>query len=147
MAKLGGKIFDWKEFKFEKILCPACTSNNFSVYEKYGENKQYTFVKCRRCNLLYQNPRIEYNKTFLDWAYTSYGDHIINRVKELGSFDKLVDERKGYFKFKKRLMDKYAGSSSYTLLDVGASCGEFIYFCSKNGADVTGVETLSLIHI
>jgi len=141
MAELNGKIFDWKEFKFENINCPLCKSNDFNIYEKYGEDKQYTFVKCNNCKMLYQNPRFAYDKRFLEWAYTSYGDHIISRFLELGSFDKLIEDRSGYFKFKKELMDKYAKSKSYTLVDVGASCGEFIYFCNKHGADVTGVET------
>ncbi|MBL6989636.1 MAG: class I SAM-dependent methyltransferase [Bacteriovoracaceae bacterium] len=141
MATLDGVKFNWKDHKMVNVLCPLCDSSDYKVYEQYGEEYQYSNVKCSKCKFIYQNPRFEYNETFLKWAYDSYGDSYIELTNKTDEIRESFENPSGYFKFKKQIIDDLCTKEQYTLLDVGCACGQFIYFCKgQKNCIPSGVE-------
>src|SRR5664279_2761226 len=57
---------------WEKVPCPFCGSTEFSIYERFGSELQFTYVLCGHCTLVYQSPRPKYDQHFIDSAYASY---------------------------------------------------------------------------
>jgi SAM-dependent methyltransferase len=62
----------YKPSEWETVACPFCGSTNYSVYERFGSELQFTYVLCKDCKLVYQSPRPKYNQEFVDAAYASY---------------------------------------------------------------------------
>jgi len=62
----------YKPAEWETVPCPFCGSTEFSVYERFGSELQYTYVLCKNCKLVYQSPRPKYDQHFIDAAYASY---------------------------------------------------------------------------
>ena len=140
MAHLNGELFHWKKLRRVEVDCPFCHANEFSVYERYGEEYQYSNVQCKKCRFIYQNPRFEYNQEFLDWAYTWYGDTFITETREK-SFEEILQSALPYFEFKKNLIDKWVSLKPYRLVDVGCACGQFLSHCHGKDCVGFGVET------
>ncbi len=138
MAHLNGELFHWKKLNFVKVGCPLCGGDRHKLYEKYGEEHQYTYVSCRDCSFIFQNPRFEYNDDFLKWAYSWYGDEFIKETEGKGYPSQ---EGNGYYAFKKELLDRFCAARPYRLLDVGCACGQFLAFCHGKNCISTGVET------
>jgi 2-polyprenyl-3-methyl-5-hydroxy-6-metoxy-1,4-benzoquinol methylase len=140
MAHLNGELFHWTKLPRVEVDCPLCSSKHSRTYHKYGDELQYTFVRCTDCSFIYQNPRFEYNDLFLQWAYSWYGDDFIEKVKAL-SISSFLNDNVGYHQYKKDLIEKYCEKRPYTLLDVGCACGQFLSFFHGKNCLATGVET------
>ncbi len=138
MAILNGELFHWKKLNQVYVDCPLCGSAKHGLYERYGEEFQYSYVRCQDCTFIFQNPRFEYNQDFLNWAYSWYGDEFI---KHTAGKPYPSQEANGYFAFKKNLLDKFCKTRPYKLLDVGCSCGQFLAFCHGKDCVATGLET------
>jgi len=105
---------DWSAF--------ACTSS--------GYGRHHTIVQCRRCGLVYTNPRVD-RKDILD-TYEAVEDRLY------------VEEREGrVLTFERHLkpLERITGVPKHrALLDVGCHIGVFVEIAAEHGWDAWGVE-------
>ena len=142
MAHVTGELFDWKRLTQVAVPCPLCGIDDASLYHRYGDEDQYRYVRCRECRFIYQSPRFHYDAEFLKWAYSWYGDEFLKSAAGSRSPEELIANDRGYFAWKKELLDRFVPTRPYRLMDVGAACGQFLQFCrGDGGCEVTAVET------
>ena len=105
---------DWSAF--------ACTSSG------YGRHR--TIVQCRRCGLVYTNPRLD-NRDILD-TYEAVEDRLY------------VEEREGRvltFEHHLKPLERLTGRpNGHQLLDVGCHIGVFVEIATRHGWDAWGVD-------
>jgi SAM-dependent methyltransferase len=109
--------------EWETVVCPFCDSAEFKLYEKYGCDFQFTYVKCSDCKLIYQSPRPKYDNDFLKAAYGYYMNYDPNYTHlddSLRTWEQAVRE---ILKF------DYKRTA---LLDIGCAMGDFIYVAQKH---------------
>ena len=74
--------------KWESVNCPFCNANVPELYERFGSELQYSYVKCGNCGLIYTNPRPAYDQDFIDAAYASYYQYADNiQVSDLDNIN------------------------------------------------------------
>jgi 2-polyprenyl-3-methyl-5-hydroxy-6-metoxy-1,4-benzoquinol methylase len=110
--------------RWETVNCPFCDANKPGVYERFGSELQYTYVKCANCGLIYCNPRPAYNQHFIDSAYASYYQYADNMtVDDLNSinessvkmFNKEIDHLVKYDKARTGVLDIGSGMGTFLL--------------------------------
>lgn len=131
---------------FEKVSCNLCGADNYRViYEaRYGDETQADLmekfrasgdetlidqvVQCKRCKLIYLNPRIR-----SDLIVKGYCD---------GSDPLFVSQAKGReLTFSRQLKEiNRLRPNRGKILDIGTAGGSFLYVAKKAGWDVYGVE-------
>lgn len=134
---------------FEEISCNICGSRNYDIIfkDEYGRKKLDDkeiidkfkpsgneelldqVVRCRKCGLIYINPRIR--KEFIIKGYSE------------GTNERYVSQKEGREKtFAKsiRLINKHSNQKKGMILDIGAAGGSFLYVAKNDGWDVRGVE-------
>ena len=124
--------------KWETVNCPFCKSDVPTLYERFGSELQYSYVKCGNCGLIYTNPRPAYDQDFIDAAYASYyqyADNLqlsdLNNINEssLKMFQNEVDHIVKYDKERK------------AVLDIGSGMGTFLLAAKKYyGENVMGID-------
>ena len=124
--------------KWESVNCPFCNANVPTLYERFGSDLQYNYVKCGNCGLIYTNPRPAYDQDFIDAAYASYYQYADNiqlsdldniNQSSLKMFQREVDHIVRYDKDKKGV------------LDIGSGMGTFLLAAKKYyGSNVTGID-------
>lgn len=133
--------------KWETVNCPFCDADSPILYERFGSELQYSYVKCGNCGLIYTNPRPAYDQDFIDAAYASYyqyADNIkledLNHINEssLKMFEEEVDHIVKYDRERKAVLDIGSGMGTFLLaakkyypgnavgLDVSRKMGEFV---------------------
>ena len=124
---------------WETVNCPVCNADDFKTYERYGSDLQYTYVKCNKCSLIYNNPRPKYDSDFINCSYSSYYQYAenltledLNKVRE-SSLNTFKEELEHITKF-----DKHKTS----VLDIGSAMGTFLlaaqnYYPKRIGLDVS----------
>jgi SAM-dependent methyltransferase len=133
--------------KWETVNCPFCNTNEPKLYERFGSQLQYSYVKCGNCGLIYTNPRPAYDKDFIDAAYASYYQYAenisiqdLNNINEssLKMFEKEVDHIVQYDQDRKGVLDVGSGMGTFLLaakkyygdnvsgLDVSVKMAEFV---------------------
>ena len=121
--------------KWEIVNCPVCNNSVFKEWEKFGDKMQYTYVLCKKCKLVYLNPRPLYNDTFVFDAYEFYAD-------EDDRYNFTDDFYKTETNFEKQEVSevcKYDTLRTH-LLDVGSAAGKFLYRAKPFYKKVTGLE-------
>lgn len=122
----------------ERVSCNLCGADDtVPVAEVDG----FHIVRCRRCGLMYVNPR--YREDRLQEIYTEeYYDHdgIVNGLEFFGYDDYLADEENIKITFAKRLrtIERYVGGGR--LLDIGCATGFFLALARNRGWEVVGTE-------
>lgn len=133
--------------KWESVNCPFCNADKPALYEKFGSELQYRYVKCGNCGLIYTNPRPAYDQDFIDAAYASYYQYAenlkledLNHINEssLKMFEREVDHIVKFDKERKAVLDIGSGMGTFLLaakkyypgsatgLDVSVKMGEFV---------------------
>jgi 2-polyprenyl-3-methyl-5-hydroxy-6-metoxy-1,4-benzoquinol methylase len=122
------------------VVCDAGISDTRLVYHEYGLN----VVRCRRCGLVYVNPRLD--DTALD---SVYGLHTAPRHLE-GVGEDRTREDKVYRAYEDRLiqqrlllLEKMRNGKVGRLLDVGSHHGHFLVQARLRGWTGVGVEIAS----
>jgi SAM-dependent methyltransferase len=135
----------------ESVACLACGSADSAPFltgedDLTGKPGRFTFVRCLRCDLVYQSPRLtlEGIRPYYEDQYIAHQPHArwgllapLFRAA-MGSLDRA----------KLRIVRRYAtlGPSS-RLLDVGCGSGSFLARVKeKTGAAVAGVDFVDLSH-
>ena len=124
----------------ELVSCPVCGKSNFTPFLQSSDffltNEEYTIVICSSCGMKFVNPR---PKTSEIGKYYESPDYISHNTGKKNGLNFLYRQVRNFLVKKKcKLVKEH--SRGKKLLDIGCGTGEFIFFCKKNGFDVTGIE-------
>jgi SAM-dependent methyltransferase len=132
-------------YRFETVDCYHCGSTQSSHFltgqeDLTGKPGHFSFVKCRQCGLIYQNPRIHISqiKDFYDDEYIAH-----RKQKDWGFLTPLYEHAMGkHDRDKIKIVAGYKEISEHSrVLDVGCAVGTFLlgmrkrYRCSIAGVD------------
>ncbi len=132
-------------FQYETVNCYLCGSNDsteFLVGEEdlTGKEGRFLYVKCAKCGLVYQNPRLDIDgiKEFYDGEYIAH-----RKKKDWGFLTPLYEWAMNKLdRDKEKLVGKYVSLTENTrVLDVGCAVGTFLlhiddkYRCKISGVD------------
>lgn len=131
---------------FENVRCNLCGSNSYSIVHeaRYEDEKDEDLamkfrasgdemlidqvVKCKKCGLVYINPRLIPN--LIIKGYSEGSDE---------TFVSQVDARERTFKDSLKLIEKFAPKKG-SILDIGTAAGSFLAAAKKRGWIVNGCE-------
>jgi 2-polyprenyl-3-methyl-5-hydroxy-6-metoxy-1,4-benzoquinol methylase len=132
-------------FVFEEVSCYVCGSNEcerFLVGEDdlTGKDGEFQYVRCRSCDLVYQNPRLPIDaiKEFYDSEYIAH-----RKKKDWGILTPLYEHAMSkHDRDKVKLVRKYASLDEKTeVLDVGCAVGTFLlHLRKKYNCRISGVD-------
>ena len=122
---------------WETISCPVCNSNNSKVYERFGSELQYTYVKCSNCGMIYQSPRPKYNQHFIDAAYASYYQYAENL--QLNDLTQIRESSVGMFKKEIDHISQYDKKKT-AVLDIGSGMGTFLFAAKPIYKEAVGLD-------
>lgn len=113
----------------EYVPCVICNSDNSSsIYSRESIN----IVKCTKCGLMYQNPRVSQNLV----------NEETNRKDYYKIYEKIAQDQEKFFR--NRFETVLKGIPTGKVLDVGCGTGGFLKVAKDLGWDVYGVEVSSL---
>jgi 2-polyprenyl-3-methyl-5-hydroxy-6-metoxy-1,4-benzoquinol methylase len=125
---------EYEVTSWENTTCPVCHAEACSVYERFGYKLKFTYVRCKICRTVYQNPRPIYNSQFVEEAYEDYADgrwyHDVVGYYEKNAlqFDKEIDEI--------LLYDR----KNTAMLDIGPGVGLFLFSAKKKYPVCNAIE-------
>lgn len=125
---------EYQVIEWENTHCPICYADNGIFYERFGYNLKFTYLLCCECRTVYQNPRPQYNTSFVEEAYEDYATNRWNYKdatyyeRNAIQFDKELKEILGFDKRKT------------AILDVGPGVGLFLYSARKFYPEYMGLE-------
>jgi 2-polyprenyl-3-methyl-5-hydroxy-6-metoxy-1,4-benzoquinol methylase len=134
--KMEGESYTPKEW--ETVTCPFCNASKHSLHERYGDTWQYTYVKCRQCGLIYQNPRPKYDTSFVHDAYEYYAEDILKNLSDPQKYLEEASVRDQYDDCIEEIL-KY-DTQATCILDVGAYTGVFLHSALKRYPKAYGVD-------
>jgi 2-polyprenyl-3-methyl-5-hydroxy-6-metoxy-1,4-benzoquinol methylase len=116
------------------IPCDLCGSRQVTVVSTLDRNRKYLrTVGCQECGLLWSDPRLVDTRRFYEHDYrVQYKGGYNPKSKHIYRAGKVAIDR--YLRIRPRL----EGRAS--LLDIGASAGEFLYLVAKAGFTAIGIE-------
>ena len=118
------------------VSCDLCGSGEFKyLYRINRHNENYDIVRCKKCGLVYMNPRFssERIKQFYtkDYYIGAQEFHYADERKEFKATEYLNQARLTQIKKHKK---------GYNLLEIGCSFGYFLKTARDMGWNVSGVE-------
>lgn len=122
---------------WETINCPVCQSADSKVYERFGNELQYTYVKCGNCGMIYQSPRPAYNQHFIDAAYAEYYQYAENL--QLNDLTEVRESGVGMFKKEIDYISQYDKKKT-AVLDIGSGMGTFLYAAKPLYKEAVGLD-------
>jgi 2-polyprenyl-3-methyl-5-hydroxy-6-metoxy-1,4-benzoquinol methylase len=109
---------------WEKVPCPFCGSTDYSMYERFGSELQFTYVLCRNCSLVYHSPRPKYDQDFIDSAYASY--YQFSETMKLDQNAEVLHSSVNMFRDEVENLLKYDNKRT-NVLDIGSAMGTFLF--------------------
>ena len=127
---------------FEKIeKCPVCGSTGYTNFlickDHLVSGESFAISRCPDCSLLFTNPRPTQSEIGVYYKSKDYISHTGKSTSLLNFLYKIV--RAFTIRKKYQLISRQPGVKR--LLDVGCGTGEFLAYCSRQGWQVSGVET------
>lgn len=122
----------------EQVRCNLCGADDTAPLTQVDG---FHIVRCKRCGLLYVNPR--YREDVLQEIYTeTYYDHdgIVNGLEFFGYDNYVADEENIKITFARRLKTIERHVSTGRLLDIGCATGFFLALAREKGWEVVGTE-------
>lgn len=114
----------------QHVLCNLCGSDDA---EPIALQNGFRIVRCRRCGLVYVNPR-----PALEDLVSLYADYHARGGETEASWDRLM--RPIFRESAERLCSSRDGSGQGRLLDVGCGYGAFVALMRERGWDAEGVD-------
>ncbi len=130
------------QVQVEYVACDLCGADDYQVLHVlpdmlFGGPGEFPVVRCRRCGLIYVNPRpiASEMSRYYPHSYTPYKRAIEDeRSKVLRWF------RRHKLLARLRQVERITGLQRGRLLDVGCATGLFIHEAARQGWQVEGVE-------
>lgn len=125
---------EYEVSSWETTDCPVCHTTDSTLYERFGHKLKFTYVRCKKCRTVYQNPRPVYDSRFVEEAYEDYADGRWSYQddgyyeKNALQFDQEIDEILQYDR--KRT----------AVLDIGPGVGLFLFSAKKKYPVCMAVE-------
>ena len=116
------------------VNCPCCGSA-FSFHRNYYSYSSFSYVKCRKCSLVFQNPQPLFEDLSKRYDDEYFRYEIANEKKFLNLMLKGLDDI-GFGK-----LDFSATGKS--VLDIGCATGELLFYLKERGWETAGVEICS----
>lgn len=130
--------FDYSNGEMKKDVaqftsCPICGSVET---ERAFEKDWFKFSKCKKCEMVYLNPRLNDKATYQ--FYDSEWNRIYNEAKFYSQSEStLLDDSINLSNL--NLIEKYAPAKG-ALLEIGCGRGYFLKLAERRGFDVSAVE-------
>jgi SAM-dependent methyltransferase len=118
--------------KFEYVNCALC---NLDVTESFAKDRCYNLVKCKRCGLVYINPRPKQEQ--LDKVYNMPVETGKGSMDHVGYSD-LAYLHKLRAKKSLEVIQKYKKRGR--ILDIGCASGFFLNFAKQYGFEPYGID-------
>jgi len=130
-----------QEFKpkaWEEVPCPLCGEQQSRLFERYGYQHRYSYRRCAKCSLAFQNPRPVYDNEFVETAYEVYSTDTDSHWQkgQLTEKGKVVYAE---YKFNMQEIEDLVGHKG-RLLEVGCNTGFFVKVAKDMGWYPVGVE-------
>ena len=138
--------------EMEPVACYACGSHAHAPFiaaedDLTGKPGRFSFVRCSRCALVYQNPRIP-AAAIADWYDDEYIAH--RKKSDFGPLTPLYRwAMDRHDRRKLRLVERYVQlGPSATVLDLGCGAGTYLAMVrARTGAQAVGVDFKDLSHL
>jgi len=121
--------------KWEDVSCPVCNSNQRIRWERFGDKLQYTYVLCKKCHLVYLNPRPVYDDNFVMDAYEFYAEN----DKRYLITDDYYNKNTDFEAWEAELITYYDKARTH-LLEIGTATGKFIFRAKPLFKKITGID-------
>ena len=132
------------EDRIEEVGCPLCGSRESDTYllvwDRFDPDRQrrWRIVRCRRCDLLFLNPRPTADELARYYVAEGY-DPFSAASKDPSLWDRVYGFSRDFtLRWKRRLIERSVAVGR--LLDVGCATGEFLHFMKEAGWQVAGLE-------
>lgn len=148
LSKYGFQRLDVSKLKFVTRRCDFCGNEESQpVCSVHFFGKEFCFVRCPRCGLVYQNPLLDQGSRNYIYETLEYWDH-----KRACSSDSTMLNYYSYFdedslrsrnaEIRKQWISQYLPVNS-RILDLGCSDGLFVHTLSKSGYRASGIDVSS----
>ena len=116
----------------EEVTCNLCQSNDYGkLYTLKDKNFVFFVVKCKRCGLVYLNPRLKQDalkNVYAEDSLSNFNYYFQN---------KNLDEKT--FAARLNSLERYSAKKG-SILDIGSSIGTFMSVAKKLGYEPYGIE-------
>ena len=123
----------------EFVNCNLCNSNST---RKFMMIKGFNIVKCKKCGLIYVNPRLKENKLHQIYNKEYFSNEAFNGSElPFYGYHKYLEEKvyiQATFNKRLKIINKFCRKGR--LLDIGCAFGFFLELAGNNGWDVQGIE-------
>jgi 2-polyprenyl-3-methyl-5-hydroxy-6-metoxy-1,4-benzoquinol methylase len=134
-----------KNYRFESVNCYYCDADDYRFFLKgeddlTGKEGEFQYVKCNKCDMVYQNPRIAVDqiKEFYDGEYIAH-----RKKKNWGILTPLYEwTMNKHDRDKEKIVTDYVNLNEKTeVLDVGCAVGTFLLHINKSyNCKISGVD-------
>jgi 2-polyprenyl-3-methyl-5-hydroxy-6-metoxy-1,4-benzoquinol methylase len=124
------------------VCCPLCSSEmtdvNFICIDHFITKEQFAIARCSKCGFLFTQDYPDENEIY---KYYESDDYISHSDTSKGIVNKIYHLIRQFMLLrKKKIVNKFTGLKSGSLLDVGSGTGHFASVMQKSGWSVKGVE-------
>lgn len=141
--------------ELEHVVCPGCEADDPEPFlrardDLHGTPGEFRFVRCRRCELAYQCPRIRADliERYYDETYLAHSN--TRGAIRWGPLKPLVERAFGRHDLRKlELVDRATSlRPGAQVVDVGSGSGSFLaHLVRERGVRGTGVDFKDLAHL
>jgi len=116
--------------------CPICGSTGRTPFHKFVIDKDHSFVRCARCDVIYLAPRPEYDAEFLEEWYECESEH----GKPLFTGDHREHSGKYYHGLDLMEQAESLHPGRGRMLDVGCQAGDLLLVAMERGWEGRGAD-------
>ncbi|MFH1905623.1 MAG: class I SAM-dependent methyltransferase [bacterium] len=136
------------KLKFVVRKCDFCgNEKSHPVYSVHFLAKEFCFVRCSRCGLIYQNPLLDQESRNHIYGTLEYWDHkyVCSTNSIMLNYYSYLDDvnlRRCNAEIRKQWMNRYLPDNA-RILDLGCSDGLFVHTLSESGYRASGIDVNS----